>query len=52
LALCAVHEAPAFVSGFDDLAAVRKPVEQRGCHLGIAEDAGPFAEGQVGCDDE
>ena len=52
MALCAVLEAPAFVAGLDDLAVVRKPVEQRGCHLGISEDAGPFAEGQVGCDND
>ena len=25
-----------------------KPVEQRGRHLGVAEDARPFAEAQVG----
>ncbi len=31
---------------------MREPVEQRGGHLGIAEDAGPFAEGQVGGDDD
>ena len=29
-----------------------QPVEQRGCHLGVAEDAGPFAEGEVGGDDD
>ena len=27
-------------------------VEQRGGHLGIAEDAGPLREGQVGGDDQ
>ena len=31
---------------------VGEAVEQRGCHLGIAEHAGPFAEGQVGSDDD
>ena len=31
---------------------VGEPVEQCGGHLGIAEDAGPFAEGQVGGDDD
>ena len=30
---------------------VGQAVEQRGGHLGIAEDAGPFAEAQVGRDD-
>jgi hypothetical protein len=29
-----------------------KPVEQRGRHLGVAKDAGPFAEAQVGRDDD
>ena len=51
--LCrAVLEAEAVVSGFKDVAVVGKPVEQCGCHLGIAEDAGPFAEAQVGGDDD
>jgi len=27
-------------------------VEQRGCHLGVAEDGGPLAEGEVGGDDD
>ena len=27
-------------------------VEQCGCHLGIAEDARPFPEGEVCCDDD
>ncbi len=29
-----------------------EPVEQRGGHLGIAKNAGPFAEAQVGGDDD
>ena len=29
-----------------------EPIEERGCHLGIAEDTVPFAEGQVVCDDD
>jgi len=29
-----------------------QPVEQCGCHLGIAEDARPFTEGEVCCDDD
>ena len=28
------------------------PVEERGCHLGIAEDRDPFPELQVGGDDD
>ena len=31
---------------------VGEPVEQRGGHLGIIEDAGPFTEGQVGGDND
>jgi hypothetical protein len=29
-----------------------QPVEERGGHLGVAEDGGPFAEGEVGGDDD
>lgn len=29
-----------------------KSIEQRGGHLGVAEHAGPFAEAQVGSDDD
>ena len=47
-----VLEAPAFVAGFDDVAVVSEPVEQSGGHLGIAEHRGPFAEGQIGRDDD
>ena len=35
-------EAEAVVSGFQDVAVVRQPVEQRGGHLGVTEDIGPF----------
>jgi len=31
---------------------MRQAIEQRGGHLGVAEDAGPFAEAQVGGDDD
>jgi len=31
---------------------MRNPVEKRGCHLGISEDRDPFAELQVGGDDD
>ena len=34
------------------MAVVSEAIEQRGCHLGIAEHAGPFAEAEVGCDDD
>ena len=29
-----------------------EPVEQSGGHLGVAEDGGPFPEGEVGGDDD
>ena len=32
------------------MAVMRQPVEQRGGHLGIAKDARPFGEGQIGRD--
>ena len=47
-----VLEAEAVVSGFKDVAMMREPVQQRGCHLGITEDAGPFAEAEVRRDDD
>jgi hypothetical protein len=31
---------------------VGEAVEERRCHLGVAEDCGPFAEGEVGGDDD
>src|SRR5271166_4397651 len=30
---------------------MRQAVEQRGGHFGVAEDAGPFSEGEIGRDD-
>src|SRR5690554_4215857 len=48
----AVLEAPALVAGLDDVAVVGEPVEERGRHLGVAEDARPFAKGEVGGDDD
>lgn len=48
----AVLEAEAVVSGFEDVAVVGKPVEQRGGHLGVAEHAGPFTEAEVGGDND
>ncbi len=48
----AVLEAPGVVAGLDDLAVVGEPVEQRGGHLGVAEDGRPFAEGEIGGDDD
>ena len=48
----AVLEAPAFVAGLDDVAVMGEAIEQRGRHLRIAEDARPFAEGEIGGDDD
>ena len=31
---------------------MRQSIEQRGCHLGVAKDARPFGERQVGGDDD
>ena len=31
---------------------VGEAIEERGGHLGVAEDGGPFAEAQVGGDDD
>jgi antitoxin ParD1/3/4 len=47
-----VLEAPAFVAGLDDLAVVGQAIEKRGGHLGVAEHARPFPEGEVGGDDD
>jgi len=52
---CGLHrlaclEAEAVVSGFKDVTAVSKAVEQGGGHLCITEDHSPFAEAQVGGD--
>ena len=48
----AVLEAPALVAGLDDVAVMGEAVEERRGHLGVAEDARPFAEGEVGGDDD
>src|SRR5271166_4746021 len=48
----AVLEAPAFVAGLDDVAVMGEAVEERGRHLRIAEHARPFAEGEIGGDDD
>ena len=47
-----VFEAPALVAGFENVAVVRQPVEQRGGHFGINEDARPFGEGEIGRQDD
>src|SRR5712692_1950509 len=48
----AVLEAPAFVAGLDDVAVMGEAVEERCGHLGVAEDGGPFGEGEIGGDDD
>src|SRR5271154_4223803 len=48
----AVFEAEAVVSGFEDVAAVGKTIEQRGRHLRVAEHGGPLAEAEVRRDDD
>ena len=34
------------------MTAVGEPIEQRCCHLCVAEDLRPFAEAEVGCYDD
>src|SRR5271157_6133794 len=46
----AVLEAPALVPGLDDVAVMGEAIEERRGHLGIAEHARPFAEGEIGGD--
>src|SRR5271168_4528664 len=48
----AVLETEAVVSGFENVAAVGETVQQRGCHLGVAEHGGPLSEAEIGCDDD
>ena len=48
----AVLEAPALVARLDDVAVMRQAVEQRGGHFRVAKDRGPFAESEVGRDDD
>ena len=45
--MASVLEPPAVVAGLDDLAVVRHPVQERRSHLGVAEDLGPLAEGEI-----
>jgi hypothetical protein len=52
LGSAAVPEAPGLVAGLDDLAVMGEAIEQCGGHFRIAEDAWPFAEGEVGGDDD
>jgi hypothetical protein len=47
-----VSEPEAVVSGFQDVAVVSEAVEESGRHLGVTEDGGPFAEAEIGGDDD
>jgi hypothetical protein len=48
----AVPEAETVVSGFKDVTAVGKAIEQRRGHLRVAEHGCPFAEAEIGRDDD
>ena len=48
----AVLEAEAVVSGFEDMAAVGETIEESRCHLRIAEYGCPFAEAEIGRDND
>jgi len=48
----AVLEAPGFGAGLDDVGLVGEPVDDGPGEPGVGEDAGPFAEGEVGGDDQ
>ena len=52
LSVSTVFETIAVIAGFDDVAMVGQAVEQRGGHLGVVEDPGPFTEGEVGGDNQ
>ena len=45
-------EALAVVFSFDDIAVVCEAIEESGRHFGVSEDAWPFAEGEIGGDDD
>ena len=40
------------MTGFNDCTVMRDTIQERGCHLGISEDADPFAKLQVCGDDD
>src|SRR3954453_1864273 len=46
-----VLEAPAFVADLDDIVVMGQSIRQHGCHLGVAGDARPVGEGEIGRDD-
>jgi hypothetical protein len=46
--LSSAFEAPAVVSGLNDIAVVCQTIEQRARHLGVYENARPFAKSKIG----
>ena len=48
----AVFESPAGISGLDDVAVVRQPIEHGGCHFGVAENLRPIGKGEIGGDQQ
>jgi hypothetical protein len=48
----AAFELPAVIANLDDVAMMGQAVEKRGGHLGVSEHTGPFAEGEIGGDDD
>ena len=47
-----MFHSPGIVSRFDDLAMMGDPVKHGGGHFLIAEDLGPFPEGEIGGNDD
>ena len=47
-----IFEAPTLVSCFEDMTVVGEPIEQSGCHFGVAKHICPFAKAQVGGDND
>ena len=45
-------ETVGIVTGFEDVAVMGETIQEGGGHLGITKDLNPFAEGQIGGDDE
>ena len=50
--LGAVLEAPAVVTGLDDVAVVSQSIEHGGRHFGVAEHLRPVGEGEIGGDQQ
>jgi hypothetical protein len=47
-----VSQPEAVIASFQDVAVVGETVEEGRRHLGVAEDGGPFAEAEIGGDDD